>query len=97
MAKRKLTYEDAIEIWIRRWLGEERVAIVLEFEQNSYRVYEVWEEEAFVGSREDAEITFRTRYPALAKNVDFAPHKKTRRLISRRSSDGDDERQGELF
>ena len=97
MAKRKLTYDDAIEIWIRRWLGEERVSIALEFEQNSYRVYEVWEEEAFAGSREDAEITFRTRYPALAKNVDFSPHKKTRRLISRRSSDGDDDRQGKLF
>ena len=97
MTKRKLTYEDAIDIWIRRWLGEERVSIVLAFEQNSYRVYEVWEEEAFVGSREDAEITFRSRYPSLAKNVDFSPHKKTRRLISRRSSNVDDDRQGDLF
>ena len=87
MAKRKLNYDDAIEIWIRRWLGEERVSIVLEFEQNSYRVFEVWEEEAFVGSREDAEITFRTRYPDLAKTVDFSPHQKTRRLVSRRAAD----------
>jgi hypothetical protein len=69
----------------------------LEFEQNPYRVYEIWEEETFVGSREDAEITFRTRYPALAKSADFSPHKKTRRLISRHSSNVDDDRQGDLF
>ena len=97
MSKRKLNYEDAIEIWIRRWLGEEKLAIILEFEQNPYRVYEIWEEETFVGSREDAEITFRTRYPALANSVDFSPHTKTRRLISRRLCNGDDDRQGDLF
>lgn len=97
MSKRKLTYEDAIEIWIRRWLGHERYAIICDFDQNPMRIYEVWQEEAFPGSREDAEITFRTRYPDSAKSVDFSPHRKTRKLVSRGSSDGEDDRQGRLF
>ena len=97
MTKRKLTYENAIDIWLRRWLGHERHAIIRDFDQNPIRIYEIWQEEAFPGSREDAEITFRTRHPDLAKTVDFSPHKKTRKLVSRRSADPQEDRQGQLF
>lgn len=73
MTKRKLTNEDAVEIWVRMWLGEEKHAIILDFEQNPARVYEVWWEEGFIGSREIAEESFRTRYPGRAATTDFSP------------------------
>jgi len=97
MTDRKLNYEDAVEIWIRRWLGEERHAIIRAFDQNPMRVYEIWQEETFIGSREDAEVTFRTRYSQLAGTTDFSPHKKARRLVALKVADTDDDRQGRLF
>jgi hypothetical protein len=97
MAKRKLTYEDSIDIWIRFWLRHERHEIVREYEQNPMRVYEIWWEEKFVGSREDAEITFRTRYPDISRRTDFSPLKKTRKFVSRRIAGTKDKGQGRLL
>jgi len=97
MTKRKLTRDDAIDIWIRRWLKHERHQIIRDFDQNPMRIYEVWQEETFKGSREDAEIVFRTNYPHLVSQTDFAPHKKTRKLVGRVASTVAEPRQRRLF
>lgn len=97
MSKRKLNYEDAIDIWIRFWLGHERHEIIRDYDQNPLRVYEIWWEEKFIGSRDDAETTFRTRHPELARGVSFSALKKTRKFVSRRAPDREDDEQGRLF
>lgn len=88
--RRKLTKEDAIQIWIRKWLGHEKQQIILDFGQNPLRVYEVWQQDAFRGSREIAIGRFCQLYPELADKTDFSPHVKKRKLVSRaRGADGD--------
>ncbi|HET6320435.1 MAG TPA: hypothetical protein VFF87_00125 [Hyphomicrobium sp.] len=97
MTARKLTYEDAIDIWVRFWIGDERHKIVRDYDQNPMRVYEIWWEEKFRGSRQDAEMTFRTRYPERADRMDFSPLKKTRRFVRRGPTHETDSDQGWLF
>lgn len=96
MTKRNLTPEDAIEIWILRWRGKERHAIVREFDQNPMRIYEIWQEDTFKGSREEAEIIFRTQYPELVPYTDFSPHVKSRKLVKRKGAE-EDPRQPRFF
>ena len=84
---RRLTFDDAIQIWIRRWLGDESQAIILHYKQNPLRVYEVWWEEKFIGSRITAMNLFKEKYPKLAKTADFSRLIKQRTVVSRKSVD----------
>lgn len=50
----RLTFEDAIEIWIRYWRGEFQNRIAAFFDVNPGRVNEVLKEKKHVGSKVEA-------------------------------------------
>ena len=50
----KLTFDDAVEIWLRYWNGEFQNRIAASFDVNPGRVNEVLKERTFIGSREAA-------------------------------------------
>ena len=72
----RLTAEDAVDIWILRWLNVRRKDILVRYGCDSRRLYEVWWEERFVGSRKRAMALFRERHPTLADRVDYGPYKR---------------------
>lgn len=47
----RLTFEDAVEIWLRRWNGEFQHRIAASYDVNPGRVSEVLKERAHLGSR----------------------------------------------
>jgi hypothetical protein len=49
-----LTFDDAVQIWLRFWDGEFQNRIAASFDVNPARVNEVLKERKFVGSREAA-------------------------------------------
>ena len=79
-ASRPLTEEDAINIWIARWLRVRRCDLIRRYGCDPRRLYEIWGEDRFPGSRAKAMAAFRDRYPALIDRVDPGPH---RRVASR--------------
>ena len=76
---RPLTEHDAIEIWIARWLRIRRKDILLRYGCDPRRLYEIWEQQRFAGSRDKALAAFRERYPGLTDRVDFGPHRRVPR------------------
>jgi hypothetical protein len=69
-----LTEADAVEIWIARWLRIRRRDLVQRYACDPRRLYEIWQEERFAGSRTKALDTFAARFPALADRIDPGPH-----------------------
>lgn len=49
-----LTFDDAVEIWLRHWAGEFQNRIAASFDVNPARVSEVLKERRQAGSREAA-------------------------------------------
>ena len=72
---RRPTAADAIDIWIARWLKIPRRALLARYGCDPRRLYEIWEQKRFPGSREAALAAFRARFPNLADRVDFGPHR----------------------
>ena len=54
----RLTFNDAVEIWLRNWNGEFQNRIAASFDVNPARVNEVLKERKHVGSRE---VAFKRR------------------------------------
>ena len=79
--KRPLTQADAIDIWIARWLRIRRKDILARYGCDPRRLYEIWEEERFVGSRAKALEVFQERYPKFIDRVDFGLHRRIPRAI----------------
>jgi hypothetical protein len=50
----RLTYDDAVRIWLLHWDGEIQSRIAFSFDTNQGRVNEVLKERKFVGSKADA-------------------------------------------
>lgn len=73
-AHRPITDADAIDIWIARWLRIRPRDLILRYGCDPRRLYEVWQEERFPGSRAKALELFLARYPALADRIDPGPH-----------------------
>lgn len=73
-ASTPLTEAHAIEIWIARWLRVRRVDLVRRYGCDARRLYEIWQEERFAGSREKALEAFAARFPSLVERIDFGPH-----------------------
>jgi len=71
-----LSEEDAVDIWIARWLRVRRKDILARYGCDPRRLYEIWEQQRFVGSRDKALTAFRARYPGLMDRVDFGPHRR---------------------
>jgi hypothetical protein len=55
----RLTFVDAIEVWLRHWSGQFQHHIAAHFGVNPGRVNEVLKGHKFLGSREDAEKQFK--------------------------------------
>jgi hypothetical protein len=78
---RALRHDDAVDIWIARWLRVRRKDLVVRYACDPRRLYEIWEEAKFAGSREQALAIFRERYPGLIDRVDSGPHRRVPRKI----------------
>jgi hypothetical protein len=81
---RPLTEADAIDIWIARWLRIRRKDLLARYGCDPRRLYDIWEEHRFIGSRAKAAELFTERHPGLIDRIDFGPH---RRIPRRPPSD----------
>lgn len=80
-ARRSLTEADAIDIWIARWLRIRRKDLLIRYGCDPRRLYEIWEEKRFPGSRAKALALFHERHPGLADRVDFGLHRRIPRAV----------------
>lgn len=71
---RPLTPADAVDIWIARWLKVRRRDLIQRYGCDARRLYEIWQEDRFPGSRDTALAVFRERYPFLRDRIDPGPH-----------------------
>jgi hypothetical protein len=74
LARRPLTEDDAVQIWIARWLRIRPIDLQRRYACDPRRLYEIWEETRFPGSRARALAEFRTRFPGLDARIDPGPH-----------------------
>jgi len=80
-ARRHLSQADAIDIWIARWLRVRRKDLIARYGCDPRRIYEIWEEARFIGSRAKALALFRERYPTLTDRIDTGPHRRISRKV----------------
>lgn len=78
---RALTPADAVDIWIARWLRIRRKDILARYGCDPRRLYEIWEEVRFPGSRAKALELFRERHPTLVDRIDYGPHRRISRKV----------------
>ncbi len=76
---RPLTQEDAVDIWIARWLNIRRSDLVRRYGCDPRRLYEIWEGARFPEAWGRALEVFAERHPALMERVDFGPHRRVSR------------------
>ncbi len=69
-----LTEADAVDIWIARWLRIRPRDLILRYGCDPRRLYEIWQEERFPGSRATALAAFRARFPTLQDRIDPGAH-----------------------
>ena len=89
IARRPLSEDDAVAIWLARWLKIRPKDLVRRYACDPRRLYEIWEETKFPGSRAKALALMQARYPSLDDRIDPGPH--------RRISKAPDPRQMTLF
>jgi hypothetical protein len=80
-ARRPLAEVDAIDIWIARWLRVRRKDLVARYACDPRRLYEIWEEKRFPGSRDKARLLFAERYPSLVDRTDYGRHRRIPRGV----------------
>ena len=76
VARRPLVEVDAVDIWIARWLRIRPKDLVRRYSCDPRRLYEIWEETRFSGSRARALDEFRRRFPGLEDRIDAGPHRR---------------------
>jgi hypothetical protein len=74
--RRPLTEDDAVDIWIARWLRVRPKELVRRYQCDPRRLYEIWEETRFPGARGKALVLLRARYPYLETRIDPGPHRR---------------------
>lgn len=79
--RRPLTEADAVQIWIARWLRVRQSDLVKRYGCDPRRLYEIWEETHFIGSRRKALELFRARYPGLEDRIDPGQHKRLSKAV----------------
>ena len=80
-SRRALTEADAVDIWIARWLGVRRKELIARYGCDPRRLYEVWEETRFAGSRDKARALFAERHPTLVDRIDYGTHRRRPRGV----------------
>ena len=78
---RRLTESDAVQIWIARWLKVRRRDLLERYGCDPRRLYEIWTEERFTGSRAKAWTQFTAQFPRLADRVDAGLHRRISRAV----------------
>ena len=78
---RPLTEADAVDIWIARWLRVRRADLLTRYGCDPRRLYEVWQEERFAGSRAKAIEIFQVRHPGLVDRIDYGRHRRISRTV----------------
>lgn len=81
--RRRLTAADAVDIWIARWLRIRTKDLLARYDCDSRRLYEIWWEQKFTGSRDRAMELFRARYPGLAERTDYGYKRQPRGMADR--------------
>ena len=81
VGRRPLGEADAVDIWIARWLRVRRKELVARYGCDPRRLYEIWEEKQFIGSRDKALELLRQRHPSLLDRVDCGPHRRIPRGV----------------
>ena len=76
VARRPLTEDDAVAIWMARWLKIRPKDLVRRYACDPRRLYEIWEETKFPGSRAKALALMEERYPSLAGRIDPGLHQR---------------------
>jgi hypothetical protein len=76
VARRPLTEADAIDIWIARWLRIRPTDLQRRYACDPRRLYEIWEEVRFPGTRSQALAEFQRRFPGLEARIDPGPHRR---------------------
>ena len=76
LARRPLTEDDAVAIWLARWLKIRPKDLVRRYACDPRRLYEIWEETKFPGSRAKALALMQERYPSLAGRIDPGLHQR---------------------
>ncbi len=71
LRQRALTEKDAIDIWIARWLRVRQKDLLVRYNCDSRRLYEIWWGERFPTSRRKAADVFRERFPGHTDRTDF--------------------------
>ena len=74
--RRPLTLDDAVDIWLARWLRTPRKLLLARYGCDPRRLYEIWEETHFVGSRDTALNQLRERFPSMVERVDSGAHRR---------------------
>jgi hypothetical protein len=52
--KTKFTFDEAVDVWLRYWNGQDRMGIAIDYRINSGRVSEVLNVQKHLGSKEAA-------------------------------------------
>lgn len=89
VARRPLTEADAVDIWVARFLRVRPKDLVRRYACDPRRLYEIWEEARFAGTRAQALALLTERHPGAVGRFDPGPH--------RRISNEADPRQMSLF
>lgn len=80
-ANHRLSEQDAVDIWIARWLRIRRKDLCARYQCDPRRLYEIWEEVRFPGSRDKARKLFIERYPTIIDRIDYGRHNRIPRTI----------------
>ncbi len=72
--RRPLTEADAIDIWIARWLRIPRKVLLARYQCDPRRLYEIWEEQHFAGSRAKALDRLASTNPGMIPRIDPGVH-----------------------
>lgn len=76
IARRPLTEADAVDIWIARFLRVRPKDLVRRYACDPRRLYEIWEETRFPGTRAAALEVLNERYPSVHGRFDPGPHRR---------------------
>ena len=76
LPRRPLTEDDAVAIWLARWLKIRPKDLVRRYGCDPRRLYEIWEETRFPGSRAKALALLQERYPSLTGRIDPGLHQR---------------------
>ncbi len=67
--RRPLTENDAVDIWIARWLKVWRRDFIQRYGCDPRQLYEIWQEDRIPGSRDEALEVFRARFPGSRRRM----------------------------